>query len=207
MGDEGGSRRDLVVIGASAGGVETLKRVVAGLPSNLPAAVCVVLHMAADSHSALASILDRAGPLPCRPARDGDSLELCRILVAPPNHHMVIEGRHVRLSGGPREHGLRPAIDVLFRSAAAAGEGRVIGVVLSGTLNDGTAGLAVIKAHGGAAIVQDPEEALYGAMPASAIAHVAVDRVVPSEMVASAVAEMVMGSDQPDSPTPHESAA
>jgi two-component system chemotaxis response regulator CheB len=195
--DEVEGRRDLVVIGASAGGVETLRRVVAGLPGDLPAAICVVLHIAPGSPSALASILERAGPLPCRPAADGDYLRAGRILVAQPDHHLEIKDDRVRLTIGPRENGHRPAVDVLFRSAAAARDGRVIGVVLSGTRDDGAAGLAVIKAGGGGTIVQDPEEALYGGMPANALAHVAVDAVVPSEHVARVVTEMVNASTAP----------
>jgi two-component system chemotaxis response regulator CheB len=202
MSDENEVGRDLVVIGASAGGVETLKRVVAGLPKDLQAAVCIVLHVAPGSHSALAHILERAGPLPCMPARDGDYLRLGRILVAPPDHHLMIEGDRARLTVGPRENGHRPAVDALFRSASAARNGRVVGVVLSGTRTDGTAGLAVIKDNGGATVVQDPEEALYPGMPASALAHVVVDAVVPSQQIAAVVEAMVNGSARPRPTTP-----
>jgi two-component system, chemotaxis family, protein-glutamate methylesterase/glutaminase len=182
-----------VVIGASAGGVETLRRVAADLRPNLPAAVCVVLHIAPQSPSALAAILDRAGPLPCRPASDGEPLKAGEILVAPPDRHLVISDDHAGLTLEPRENGHRPAVDVLFRSAAhAQARARpVVGVILSGMRDDGTAGLAVIKAHGGAAIVQDPEEALYSGMPANALAHVRVDAVVPSSQIADTIAQMV----------------
>jgi two-component system chemotaxis response regulator CheB len=206
MANDAERRRDLVVIGASAGGVETLRRVVAGLPPDLPAAVCIVLHIAPGSPSALPSILRRAGSLPCRAARDGDELEAGHILVAPPDRHMVIKDRHVRLTVGPRENGHRPAVDVLFRTAAAAGNGRVVGVVLSGTRDDGTAGLAVIKSNGGATVVQDPEDALYAGMPASALAHVVVDTVVPADSLATAVAEIVSGSPPPKPPAPKDPA-
>jgi two-component system chemotaxis response regulator CheB len=192
-----GAPRDLVVIGASAGGVEVLTQVVRDLPIDLRAAVCIVLHVAPGSPSMLAKILGRAGKLPCRPARDGERLSAGVVLVAPPDHHLVIEDSHVRLTVGPRENGHRPAIDVLFRSAAEALEGRVVGVVLSGTRDDGSAGLAVIKAAGGAAIVQDPRDATYGGMPASAIANVAVDAIVPAALVGSTIAAMVMGEDPP----------
>ena len=197
---ESDGHRDLVVIGASAGGVEVLTRVVKGLPKDLRAAICIVLHIAPGSPSMLASILGRAGPLPCRPARDGDRLRQGVILVAPPDHHLVVEDGHVRLTVGPRENGHRPAIDVLFRSAAAALDSRVVGVVLSGTRDDGSAGLAVIKSSGGATIVQDPKEAMYAGMPAAAIANVAVDAIVPSELVASTIAAMVKGEDPPGGP-------
>lgn len=201
---ESDGHRDLVVIGASAGGVEVLTRVVGGLPADLRAAICIVLHIAPGSPSMLAHILGRAGPLPCRPARDGERLRRGVILVAPPDRHLAIEDGHVRLTVGPRENGHRPAIDVLFRSAAAALEGRVVGVVLSGTRDDGSAGLAVIKASGGAAIVQDPQEAMYAGMPTSAIANVAVDAIVPSELVASTIAAMVKGEDPPPDDSPNE---
>jgi two-component system chemotaxis response regulator CheB len=197
MADEGQPRRDLVVIGASAGGVETLRQLVAGLPADLPAAVCIVLHISPGSPSALAGILGRAGPLPCRQARDGDPLESGHILVAAPDHHLVIEDRHVRLTTGPRENGHRPGVNALFRSAAQAGNGRVIGVVLSGNRDDGTAGLAVIKSNGGAAVVQDPDDALHAGMPASALAHVVVDAVAPAERLAAVLSNMVNGANAP----------
>jgi two-component system chemotaxis response regulator CheB len=190
-------RHDLVVIGASAGGVEALQHVVAGLPGDLAASVCVVLHRGASSSSALAQVLDRAGPLPCHTAVDGEKLELGQIIVAAPDRHLVIEAGHVRLTTDPREHGHRPAIDALFRSAAAAHDARTIGVVLSGTLTDGSAGLAVIKRGGGGAIVQDPEQAMYPGMPRSAIASTEVDAVVAVERVAETIVAMVNGADDP----------
>ncbi|MBV9603607.1 MAG: chemotaxis protein CheB [Solirubrobacterales bacterium] len=191
--------RDLVVIGASAGGVEVLSRVVKDLPRDLRAAVCIVLHIAPGSPSMLAHILGRAGTLPCRPARDGEALCEGVVLVAPPDHHLVIEDSHARLTVGPRENGHRPAIDVLFRSAASSLDSRVIGVVLSGTRDDGTAGLAAIKATGGVAIVQDPADAMYSGMPASALASVTVDAVVPAALVGSTIASMINGEDPPPS--------
>lgn len=199
--------RDLVVIGASAGGVETLRRVVSDLPDDLGAAVCVVLHLAPGAPSALAPILQRAGRLPCRTAANGDVLENGRIFVAPPDRHLVIDDGRLRLTLGPRENGHRPAVDALFRSAARARDGRVIGVVLSGTRDDGAAGLALIKECGGAAIVQDPDDALYAGMPASALAHVAVDAVVPSGEIASTIAAMVNGDNPPPGAhAPHQPA-
>ena len=190
-------RRDLVVIGASAGGVEVLSRVVRDLPADLPAAVCIVLHISPGSPSMLAHILARAGKMPCRPARDREPLRRGVILVAPPDHHLAIEDSQVRLSVGPRENGHRPSIDVLFRSAARALDNRVVGVVLSGTRDDGSAGLAAIKAAGGATIVQDPSDAMYAGMPTSAIANVTVDAIVPSALVGSTIAAMVRGEDPP----------
>jgi two-component system, chemotaxis family, protein-glutamate methylesterase/glutaminase len=168
---------DVVVIGASAGGVEALISLVEALPADLPAAVFVVLHVAPSATSVLADILDRAGPLPAAQARDGDAIVAGRILVAPPDRHLVLMPTGVLLDHGPKENGHRPGIDPLFRSAAALFGGRVIGVVLSGTRDDGAAGLGVIKAAGGVAMVQDPTDALYSSMPRAAIAQVAVDAV------------------------------
>jgi two-component system chemotaxis response regulator CheB len=164
----------------------------------LPAAVCVVLHIAPTSPSALADILSRAGRLPCRPAEDGAPLRHGTIVVAPPDHHLMVEDNVARLSVGPRENGHRPSVDVLFRSAAKARHDQVVGVVLSGTRDDGAAGLAAIKASGGAAIVQDPDEAMYSGMPTNALALVAVDAVVPSRLIAQTVSAMVRG----ESPSP-----
>ena len=154
--DEHATGHDLVVIGASAGGVQVLKRLVADLPEDLPAAVCVVLHVSASSPSALAGILARAGPLPCRFAAGEQPLHIGEIIVAPPDHHLVVTDGRVYATVGPRENGLRPAVDVLFRTAALARGARVVGVILSGTRNDGAAGLAAVKAQGGVAVVRAP---------------------------------------------------
>jgi two-component system, chemotaxis family, protein-glutamate methylesterase/glutaminase len=198
---EPGIRRDVVVIGASAGGIEALRHVVAGLPPDLPAAVCVVLHVSASSPSALSGILGRAGRLPSRPARDEEKLEPGQILVAPPDHHLVVEGDHVRLTVGPRENNHRPSVDTLFRSAAESARERVVGVVLSGMRDDGAAGLAIIKANGGVALVQDPEEALHPGMPQSAIDNVAVDAILPSRDLPAAIVDAAWGGRPPSSPS------
>jgi two-component system chemotaxis response regulator CheB len=166
-----------IAIGASAGGVEGLRRLVGGLPADLDAAVAVVLHLSPTSPSMLPQILGRAGPLPVSHAVDGESIEAAHIYVAPPDHHLVVDGKHFRLDRGPTENGVRPAVDVLFRSAAASFGPCAVGVVLSGSLDDGTAGLRAIKDKGGKALVQDPSDATHRDMPASAIAHVDVDGV------------------------------
>ncbi|HTG32464.1 MAG TPA: chemotaxis protein CheB [Thermoanaerobaculia bacterium] len=171
--------RDIIVIGASAGGVNALCEVIEYLPPDLPAAVFVVLHLAPHGRSALPSILGRSGCLPaCHPS-PGEPIEPGRIYIAPPDHHLAIDGDRVLLSRNASENGHRPAIDVLFRTAARAFGPRVVGVVLTGNLDDGTDGLAAIKRCGGAAVVQDPDEADYPSMPESAIANVPVDHVLP----------------------------
>jgi two-component system chemotaxis response regulator CheB len=172
-------RRDVVVVGASAGGVEALAELARGLPADLPAAIFVVLHLPADVRSNLPQILVRAGTLPAAHAVDGGTIHPSRIYVAPPNRHLILEGDHMHLSVGPRINNVRPSIDVLFRSAARAFGPRVVGVVLSGTLDDGTLGLDAIRLRGGIVVVQDPAEARFSGMPRSAIERIDPDYVVP----------------------------
>jgi len=170
--------RDIIVVGASAGGVGALTRLVRSLPRDLPATLLVVLHIG-SRNSSLPEILASAGLLPAGFAEDGAPLLYGRILVARPDHHLHLGPEGVRLSRGPRENGTRPAVDPLFRSAARTYGPRVIGVILSGTLGDGTAGLAEIKHHGGATVVQDPEDADYPGMPLSALRNTTVDYRIP----------------------------
>jgi len=165
----------LVVVGASAGGVEALQALIAGLPARFPAAVLVVLHIPAHPPSQLHAILARAGALPVTLAEDGEASLPGHIYVAPADRHLLVEGEQLRVTRGPKENRSRPAVDVLFRSAAYSVGPRAIGVVLSGMLDDGTAGLWAIKDRGGATVVQAPEDALFASMPESALAHVAVD--------------------------------
>jgi two-component system chemotaxis response regulator CheB len=175
--------RDVVVIGGSAGSIEAVTEVVRGLPDDFPAAVFVVVHFPGSVSSTLPRILSRAGPLRATHARDGEAIKPGRIYVAPPDCHLHLSDGHIRLTKGPKENGHRPAIDPLFRTAAHSYGPRVTGVVLSGNLNDGTAGLLTIKQHEGIAIVQSLETAMYPGMPRSAIDHVAVDHVLsPSEI-------------------------
>ena len=174
---------DIVVVGASAGGVEALADLTASLPADLPAAVFVVLHVPSTGTSALPDILSRHGPLPAAHVKDGEPIENGRIYVAPPDHHLLLRSGHVHRARGPRENGHRPAVDPLFRSAAREYDGRVIGVVLSGALDDGTAGLVAIKARGGLAVVQEPGDAIYPGMPGSALEHVRVDHVRPATAI------------------------
>ena len=172
------THRDVVAVGASAGGVEALRAMASGLPADLPAAVLVVLHMPRTSSSALPRILARSGPLPAAMAVDGEPLQPGRIYVAPADHHLLLLHDRLRLSRGPAENGHRPAVDPLFRSAARAAGPRAIAVVLSGSGDDGAAGAATVAARGGVVAVQSPDDALYAAMPLAAMARVEPDHVV-----------------------------
>ena len=198
------ANRDILLIGASAGGVQALSKLVAGLPADLPAAVFIVLHVAPHGRSAMPVILSRAGHLPAVHAEDGQPVEPGRIYVAPPDHHIVLEGGEVRLSRAPTENAQRPAVDVLFRTAAQAYGRRVVAVVLTGNLDDGTAGLAVVKRHGGTAVIQDPEDADYPSMPLSAIHNVQVDHVLPLSGIAPLLVELVREplAEEPELPEP-----
>jgi two-component system, chemotaxis family, protein-glutamate methylesterase/glutaminase len=197
-------QRDVIVVGASAGGVQALQDLVAQLPPELPASVLIVLHLMPSGISVLHSILDRAGALPADQARDGERLERGHIYVAPPDHHMLLRGPNVHLSAGPRENGHRPAIDPLFRSAARAYGPRVIGVILSGNLDDGTDGLRLIEQRGGATVVQDPEDAAYPGMPENAIASVHPGHVVPLAEIGATLCELL---DAPIDPSPVDDVA
>ena len=184
--------RDIILIGASAGGVQALSELVGGLPADLPAAVFVVLHVSPYGRSSMPIILSRAGKLPAVHATDGEPVRMGRVYVAPPDHHLVLQDGFVRLSRAPTENAQRPAVDVLFRSGAQAYGRRVVAVVLTGNLDDGTAGLAVVKRYGGTAVVQDPEDADYPSMPLSAIANVDVDYVLPLAGIAPLLVELVL---------------
>ncbi|HEV3365550.1 MAG TPA: chemotaxis protein CheB [Acidimicrobiia bacterium] len=170
---------DIIVVGASAGGVEALSTLVSDLPDDLPAAVFIVLHMGPHTSTALPKILGRRTKLRVGHPRDGEPVELNRVYVAIPDHHLLLGQGAIRVTSGPRENGHRPAVDTLFRSAAAVYGPRVVGVVLSGTKDDGTAGLRAIHERGGVAVVQDPEEALFPGMPQSAIARDHPEYVLP----------------------------
>ncbi|HEY0692143.1 MAG TPA: chemotaxis protein CheB [Kribbella sp.] len=183
--------RDLVVVGASAGGVEALRSLVAQLPADLPAGVLVVLHLPAGGTSALAGILDRAGPLPARSAQHGEPIEHGHLYVAPPDHHLLVDGDCCVLSSGATENGHRPAVNALFRSAALARGPLVAGIVLSGVLDDGTAGLVAIKSHGGLAIVQDLDDAAYRGMPETALANVRADHVLPAAEIGAQLGQIL----------------
>jgi two-component system chemotaxis response regulator CheB len=177
--------RDIAVVGFSAGGIEPLLRLVGALPADFPGSVFVVHHFPPQSISALPNILQRASALDVAQAVDGDDIVPGRICVARPDQHLVLTGGRIRCTNGPREQGHRPAIDPLFRSAARVFGPRVVGVILSGTLDDGTVGMIEVKARGGLALVQEPEEAAYPGMIMSALRSVAVDHVAPARELAA----------------------
>ena len=196
-------RRDVIVIGASAGGVEALRSIVRDLPADLPAAIFVVLHVSPHGESVLPELLARAGPLPAAhpPEGDGERFRTGRIYVAPPDHHMVLDDSMVKVVRSAKENRHRPAVDPLFRSAARFHGPRVIGVVLTGALDDGTAGLAAIARQGGVSVVQDPNDALFPSMPRNALRYVDVDHVAPVAEIPALLARLV-GEEAPASATP-----
>lgn len=177
--------RHMVVIGTSAGGIETLRELVADFPADFPAAIAVVMHTSPQAPGILHDILARSGPLQAVSPSGNERLQAGRIYVAPPDYHLLIEPGRVRVTKGPKENRFRPAIDPLFRSAAQVYGPNAIGVILTGNLDDGTAGLWAVKRLGGTAIVQDPEDAMFPSMPESALEHINVDYVLPRREIAA----------------------
>ena len=192
---------DIVTIGASAGGVQTLGRLLEHLPADLPAAIMMVLHLHPQSPSVLDHLLSRSSKLPVRFARDGDAIEHGQVYIAPRDNHLLVEPGRLRVVRGPRENRHRPAVDPLFRSAAWAYGPRVVGVVLTGTLDDGASGLWAIRSCGGATVVQDPADALHAEMPTSALMTLNVDHCLSLPAIADLLVEL---AHQPldGSPTP-----
>jgi two-component system chemotaxis response regulator CheB len=207
------AKHDVIVIGASAGGVEAISRLVADLPEDLQAAIFVVLHIS-RGRSMLPEILTRAGRMPASHPTDGEPTQYGRIYVAPPDHHLVVVDGAVRTVHTASENGMRPAVDPLFRSAACVYGPRVIGVILTGALDDGTAGVAAIKEAGGITIAQNPDNAFSPGMPRSAIAsgmidHVAALRDIPLLVTAlveedAPPARGAFGTGGPADPVPHD---
>jgi two-component system, chemotaxis family, protein-glutamate methylesterase/glutaminase len=185
------AQRDIVVIGASAGGIAALTTLLGGLPPDFPAALFVVVHIPPSAVSRLPEILSRAGVLPATHAAHGEAIAPGRIYVAPPDRHLLVRQGWVELVRGPRENHCRPAIDPLFRSAARAYGPRVVGIVLSGALYDGSMGLLAVKTRGGVAIVQDPLDAAFESMPRSALSTVDADAVVPMADMAMVLTDLV----------------
>ncbi|WP_024342881.1 chemotaxis protein CheB [Bradyrhizobium japonicum] len=185
------SNRDIIVIGGSAGATAPLKQILGRLPADLPAAVFVVLHIPAQGIGILSTVASRAGPLPVRQAQNDMKIAPGRIYLAAPDHHLLLSGDHIFLGRGPRENMVRPAIDALFRSAALYHGPRVIGVLLSGLLSDGAAGLNAIKRCGGMAVVQDPADAISEEMPRCAMEATTVDLCVPGATMGDVLSELV----------------
>lgn len=185
------AKRECIVIGGSAGAIETLVNVIRELPADLPAAVLVVVHVPAQAVSRLPAILDRAGPLPAAHALHGEAVVQGRVYIAPPDWHMLVHDGAIELTHGPRENHSRPSIDPLFRSAARAYASGVVGVILSGALYDGAAGLASITSRGGVAIVQDPAEAPFPSMPNAALKLAEVDLVLPAMRIGEELRRLV----------------
>ena len=169
---------DIIVIGASAGGLKALSTIVSSLPADIDAALFIVQHLEANKPSILPKILEDVGSLPTAHPKDQEKIQKGRIYVAPPDYHLLVNEGYMRVVRGPQENRFRPAIDALFRSAARSYGPRVVGVVLTGYLDDGTVGLMAVKKRGGVAVVQDPTEAEYPSMAKSALRYVKVDNCI-----------------------------
>lgn len=181
----------VVVVGASAGGVEALKTLAAGLPPDLDAAICVVLHLRRGIESRLAEIISRAGPLPAIQVHGDERLTRGRVFVAPPDRHLIVRGRHVLALRGPPEDGFRPSIDVLFYSAGLSYGRRAVAVILSGARDDGVEGASAVGSRGGCVLVQAPGDALFPGMPSATLARDHPDSAVPLAELATAITAAV----------------
>jgi two-component system chemotaxis response regulator CheB len=194
------ANRDIITIGASAGGVEPLITLVGALPADLPASIFVVLHLAPEEPSVLAELMGRRAALSVETATDRLEFQPGRVYVAPPDRHLMIDRSYAYLTRGPRENLSRPAVDPLFRSAAVVHGPHVVAVILSGSLDDGTSGLGAVKRCGGVAVVQDPDDAQVPDMPRSAAEHVEVDFCVPLAEMAELLVRLA--GDAPGDPVP-----
>jgi two-component system, chemotaxis family, protein-glutamate methylesterase/glutaminase len=194
-------RKDIIVVGGSAGGVEALGLLVEGLPHDLDAAVLAVIHVPPHSPGRLVEILQRRTALRVSWAQDGCAIEPGHVYIAPPDHHLIVDDGRMRLTQSAPEHHNRPAIDPLFRSSALAYGAHEIGVVLSGRLDDGTAGLHAVKELRGTTVVQDPADALHPDMPRNALAGTAVDYVVPASELGALLGRLV--AESPDELAPN----
>jgi two-component system chemotaxis response regulator CheB len=177
-------------MGASAGGIPPLQRVISALPEGFPAAVLVAIHTAAEGPRLLPDVFSRVSSLPVAYAVDGERIRKSRIYLAPPDRHLLLDNQRLRVTTGPRENRHRPAIDPLFRSAARAYGSRVVAVLFSGLLDDGTAGFTVVARHGGVTIVQDPAEARFAAMPENALKNDSPQYVLPARKIAATLLEL-----------------
>jgi two-component system chemotaxis response regulator CheB len=196
--------RNIIVVGSSAGGVEALQRLCAGFPADLPAAVFVAQHLSPSARSVLPQLLDRVGPLPAIAPVDGQEIEMGRIYVAAPDLHMILRPGKILMRRGPHENRTRPAVNALFRSAALHYGANVIGVVLTGLLDDGTEGLIAIKAAGGMSVVQDPADAEWPSMPRNALKRDHVDHSLPLDQLPALLARLVREEPGPSVPLPED---
>ena len=183
--------RDVILIGASAGGIQAISKLLAELPPNLRAAVAITLHRSPSHPSLLGSIFGARSKLEVVEPRSGELFEPGRVYLAPPNRHLVFGGGLVLLNDGPKEHHSRPSIDVMFRSGAQHFGSRVIGVILTGHLADGVAGLRAITAEGGLSLAQEPSEAFAPSMPLNAVNHDGVDVIVNLSAAAEVISKLV----------------
>jgi len=197
-------RRDIFVVAASAGGVTALQTLCQGLPGDLNASVFIVQHISPASRSMLPAILDRVSALPVSSPHEGEEIRGGYIYVAPPDHHMLVRRGRILIRKGPKENRTRPAADPLFRSAAVSYGPRVVGMVLTGTLDDGTAGLLAIKRCGGVAVVQNPDDAAWPDMPRHAMQKVIVDFCLPLEALSTLVVRLSREPAGPRLPIPQE---
>ncbi|MBE7248013.1 MAG: chemotaxis protein CheB [Actinomycetospora chiangmaiensis] len=198
------TNRDIIVIGGSSGATVPLKTILGALPKDLPAAVFIVLHIPARSLGLLATVTSAAANLPVHAAADGMSISHGNIYLGVPDHHLILADGRIRLGRGPRENLARPSIDPLFRSAAVSYGPRVIGVLLSGLLNDGASGLEAIKRCGGFALVQDPMDAIADEMPRSALEALEVDLTLPAMRIGDVLSDLVRDTPGPVQPVPPE---
>lgn len=182
---------DIVVVGGSAGALDVFRTLAGALPKDLNAAIFMVLHLAPDYPSRLKDILGRVTPLKVLQAHDREPIQHGHIYVAPPDQHLTIERDHMRVQRGPRENRHRPAIDPLFRTAARVYGARVTGIIMSGYLDDGAAGLLAVRSRGGYAIVQDPDDATASQMPESALRYAGADLILPAAEIGSALVARV----------------
>ncbi len=196
--------KDIIVIGSSAGGIDALKRLCGQLPASLKASIFIAQHISPASRSVLPEILTRAGPLPARSPGDGEPILPGHIYVAAPDHHMLVRCGKILMRRGPHENRSRPSANVLFRSAALAYGGRVVGVVLTGLLDDGTEGLIAIKAAGGTSVIQDPEDAEWPSMPRNALLRDHVDHAVPLNRLGALLVRLSEEQAGPGIPLPDD---
>ncbi|HEX8545334.1 MAG TPA: chemotaxis protein CheB [Cytophagaceae bacterium] len=197
-------QRDIIVIGASAGGMESMISLLSYLPENFDASIFFIFHMGAGTSGLhLQKTLRKSSKLKCKLAHNNEVIRKAHVYIAPPDHHMLIKDNKILINYGPRENRFRPCADTLFRSAAANFNSRVTGIILSGMLDDGTAGLSIIKQCNGIAIVQDPEEATFAEMPLSALKNVAVDYCLPVKGIAEKLVELLSDPLPLETEVPH----